>query len=96
MTSLNVLLLTQDNCEFCDFAEDVLRRLSAEFPLSISTMSLDSPEGRRLAQQNGILFAPGLCIEGEAFSYGRPSERKLRKAIEARLSASRIPPSCQT
>lgn len=86
MTALEILLLTKENCGYCDFAKQMLDRLSAEFPLSISTLSLDTPHGQELAQQNGILFPPGLFIDGEAFSYGRPSERKLRRALEGRLS----------
>ncbi len=27
------------------------------------------------------MFPPGLFLDGEPFSYGRPSERKLRKAL---------------
>ncbi len=86
MTPLEILVLTQEDCAFCDLAKDILERLSAEFPLSVTTLSLDAPQGQELALQNGILFAPGLFIDGKAFSYGRPSERKLRRAIEARLS----------
>lgn len=86
MATLHILLLTQENCAFCDSAMAMLKRLSTEFPLSISTQALDSPEGQDLAAKNGILFAPGIFIEGRAFSYGRPSERKLRREIAWRLS----------
>ena len=86
MTPLQILLLTQENCAFCDLAKGILERLSAEFPLSVTALSLDTPQGQDLALKNGILFAPGLFIDGQAFSYGRPSERKLRRAIESRLS----------
>lgn len=89
MTPLKILVLTQENCAFCDLAREILERLSAEFSLSITTLSLDTPQGQELALRNGILFAPGLFIDGKAFCYGRPSERKLRHAIEAHLSASR-------
>lgn len=84
---LRILLLTQDNCGFCDAAKVILDRLSAKYPLSISSLSLDSPNGRELAKKGGILFAPGIFIDGKAFSYGRPSEGKLRREIERRLSA---------
>lgn len=87
MTPLAILLLTQENCGYCDLAKKMLDRLCVEFPLSISTLSLDTQRGQELAQQNGILFPQGLFIDGKAFSYGRPSEKKLRRAIEGRLSA---------
>jgi hypothetical protein len=86
VTPLEILVLTQENCAFCDLAKSMLERLSTEFPLSIATLSLDTPRGQELALRNGIVFAPGLFIDGKAFSYGRPSERKLRRAIEARMS----------
>jgi glutaredoxin len=84
---LRILLLTQDNCGFCDAAKDILDRLSATYPLSVSSLPLDSPEGQKLGEKGGILFPPGIFIEGEAFCYGRPSERKLRREIERRLCA---------
>lgn len=84
---LRILLLTQDNCGFCDAAKAILDRLSAKYPLSISSLSLDSADGRDLAEKGGILFPPGIFFDGEAFSYGRPSEEKLRREIERRLAA---------
>jgi len=33
------------------------------------------------------MFPPGLFLDGEPFSYGRPSERKLRKALERQPGA---------
>lgn len=84
--TLAILLLTQENCGSCDAAKAILDRLSMKYPIALSTISLDSLEGRKLAENNGILFPPGIFIDGEAFSYGRPSEPKLRREIEGRLS----------
>jgi hypothetical protein len=64
----------------------VLDRLSTDYPLSISTLSVDSPEGQALAERNGILFPPGILIDGEAFAYGRLPERKLLRELEKRFS----------
>jgi len=41
-----------------------------------------------LAARGGVLFPPGIFLDREPFSYGRPSERKLRKEL-ARLRAGR-------
>ena len=38
-----------------------------------------------LAVHSGLLFPPGIFLDGEPFSYGRPSERRLRREIERRL-----------
>ncbi len=34
------------------------------------------------------LSAPGVLIDGEPFSYGRLSERKLRRALEKRRTSA--------
>jgi len=86
MRSLNVVVLTQDNCGFCDTAIAMLDRLSAEYPLAISTLSVTSREGQALALKCGIHFPPGIVLDGEALCYGRPSEKRLRRAFERRLS----------
>ncbi len=82
---MEVLLLTQENCGFCAQAKEILDRLSGEYQLSVTTLDLNSPEGQALAMGGGVLFPPGIFINGEPFSYGRPSERKLRREIERRL-----------
>jgi glutaredoxin len=80
-----VLLLTQEHCGFCEQAKALLNRFSGEYGFLVSTLDLDSPEGQALAMRGGVLFPPGIFIDGEPFSYGRPSERKLRREIERRL-----------
>jgi glutaredoxin len=82
-----VTLLTQDDCAFCDHAKTVLARLGAEQPLEIDEIRLDSAEGRALAVQHTVLFAPGVLLNGALFSHGRLSEKKLRRTLE-HLSAS--------
>ncbi|WP_407973396.1 thioredoxin family protein (plasmid) [Burkholderia pyrrocinia] len=86
MKQLEVLVLTQDDCTFCDAAIAMLERLSTEFPLAISTLSLASNEGQAIALKRGILFPPGILVDGEALCYGRPSENRLRRAFERKLT----------
>lgn len=85
---MNVLLLTQEHCGSCEQAKVLLNHLSGEYGFSVSTLDLNSPEGQALAMRGGVLFPPGLFIDGEPFSYGRPSERKLRREIERRLRSA--------
>ncbi len=80
-----MLILTQEHCGFCEQAKEVLDRLSVEYGFSFSTLNVGSPEGQTLAMRGGVLFPPGIFLDGEPFSYGRPSERKLRREIERRL-----------
>ena len=86
---MKVLLLTQDHCSLCEHAKQVLDRLAADYPLRIATLGLASAEGRALGADGGILFPPGVFLDGEPFSYGRLSERKLRRELDRRRQATR-------
>lgn len=82
---MKILILTQEDCHFCEQAKALLNRLASEYGFSVSTLDIASPEGQALAEQQGIFFPPGIFLDGIAFSYGRPSERKLRRELERRL-----------
>jgi thiol-disulfide isomerase/thioredoxin len=83
---VKVALLTQQQCAFCEQAKEMLSRLAAEYPLSVSTLDVGTAEGQEAAERGGVLFPPGILLDSEPFSYGRPSEKKLRREIERRLS----------
>jgi hypothetical protein len=83
-THFRLLLLTREHCGFCEQARDILERVSHEYWLSYSTLTWDCPQGQELALQGGLLFPPGVLIDGEPFSYGRLSERKLRRELDRR------------
>ena len=83
--TVEVTLLTQDACGFCADAKQVLDRLAGEFPLAITEVDLRTAVGERLAVEGGIMFPPGIFVDGEPFGYGRPSERKLRRELERRV-----------
>lgn len=85
--AINVLLLTERDCALCDHAWEVIERLRREYPMAVETLEADSPRGQALAAREGIVFAPGVFLDGVAFSYGRLSERRLRRGLE-RLSSS--------
>jgi hypothetical protein len=82
------VLLTQDDCALCEQGKRVLDRLGREFPLAVETRELASNEGRALAERGGVMFPPGLFVDGHPFSYGRVSERKLRRELRRRSEAS--------
>ncbi|WP_198152937.1 glutaredoxin family protein [Pseudofrankia sp. DC12] len=84
--AIRVTLLTQADCTLCDHAKQVIARVAAQQPLTVEELSLDSDTGRTLAAQAGVLFAPGVLLDGAPFSYGRLSEHRLRRAL-ARLPA---------
>lgn len=88
-----VTLLTQANCELCDQAKTVLERIAADEPLEIRVVDLGSDDGASLAATIGLAFPPGVLLDGEAFSHGRLSERRLRKELRRRalVTASKKP-----
>lgn len=79
-----VTLLTQTACGYCDHAKAVLRRVSEDYPLHVTEIDLATPEGKQLAEHAGVMFAPGVLLDGEGYSYGRLSERKLRRTLSSR------------
>lgn len=81
MMATDVVVLTQRDCALCDQAKAVLARVAADVPLSITEVALDSPNGRRIAADAGVMFPPGIVVDGKPFSYGRLSERKLRREL---------------
>jgi glutaredoxin len=81
---VRVTLLTQSDCGLCEHAKTVLTRVGADHPLEVTELSLSSDEGRVLAREGGVLFAPGILLDGAPFGYGRLSERRLRRALAAR------------
>jgi hypothetical protein len=83
-----LLLLMRDGCAFCHDAEDIVDRLAREYDLSVERMDLDTPEGRGMAERGGVLFPPGIFFNEDSVCYGRPSERRLRRAIERALAGA--------
>lgn len=83
MHRVDVVLLTKPDCSFCDEAQAMLDRLGSQFPLELRLVPLDSSEGQELAIRNGLLFPPGILLDGKPFSYGRASEGKLRRQLLA-------------
>ena len=87
---IEIVLLTREDCAFCEDARAILERLAAELPLAVTSVDFDAEAGRRLALSGGLLFPPGIVIEGRPFCHGRPSERKLRRELAA-LATSAVP-----
>lgn len=76
-----ITLLTQADCALCVHAKQVLEKVGADHPLTVTEIDLGSEEGQRLAMQAQVLFAPGILLDGRPFAYGRLSERRLRRAL---------------
>jgi glutaredoxin len=83
---IEVTLLTQESCAPCEAAKEILERLGREHPLDVREIDITTTEGQQLAAIGGVLFAPGVLLDGQPFSYGRLSERKLRRTLQQRTS----------
>jgi len=81
-----ITLLTQEDCAYCEHAKKVLAAVGEDHPLKITEIDMRGAEGRALAARAGVMFAPGLLVDGRPFGYGRISERRLRRTLQ-RLSA---------
>lgn len=79
-----ITLLTKADCDLCEHAKAVLVRLEPEFGFDVEAVDLASQRGRALAERSGMAFPPAVLVDDAPFSYGRLSERKLRKALAAR------------
>ncbi|MBW0108048.1 thioredoxin family protein [Pseudonocardia sp. KRD-182] len=81
---IEVTLLTQADCRYCEIAVAVLARVAQDHPMTVRHVGLDTDDGRALATRHGVAFAPGVLLDGEMFSYGRLSERRLRRHLAGR------------
>ncbi len=77
-----VTLLTQADCALCEHAKKVLDRVAEDHQLQVTEIGVATPQGRELADRARVMFAPGILLDGRPFSYGRLSERKLRRALQ--------------
>ncbi|MEU0042864.1 glutaredoxin family protein [Streptomyces werraensis] len=89
-TPHRITLLTQADCALCEHAKQVLAKVGADHPLAITEIALTSEEGMRLGTEAGVLFAPGILLDDQPFSYGRLSERKLRRTL-TRVETAPVP-----
>lgn len=73
-----VLILDAPGCRYCGDAKVLLASLADEFAFEIETASAHEEPGRSLALEHGVLFPPGIFVDGELVQYGRPSEGRIR------------------
>lgn len=79
-----VTLLTRSDCSLCVHAKAVLSKVACDHDLVVEEVDLATPAGMATATEAGILFPPGVLLDGQPFSYGRLSERKLRRELTRR------------
>ncbi len=79
---VSVTVLSAPQCELCEHAKAVLGRVGQDFELVVEELSTGTDRGRQLMMEHRVAFPPGVLIDGRPFSYGRLSERKLRRELQ--------------
>ena len=73
-----LILVTTEECHFCERAHDVLERLDVE----ARELSVDSSEAEDLAASGiPLAFLPVLTDGDRVIAYGRFSEKRLRREL---------------
>lgn len=78
---IEMTLVTAQECGLCAHAREVLANVGRDLPLRIREVGLESAEGQTLGGEVPLVFPPILLRDGEVVSYGRLSERRLRKEL---------------
>lgn len=78
---IDLTLVVAVGCTLCDHAREVLDAVGRDCPLRVKEIELESEEGQALAEQVPLVFPPVLLRDGAVLSYGRLSERRLRKEL---------------
>jgi len=79
-----VTLVHSPACHFCDDAEEALYELSADYPIDLSVVSIDSALGATLVAVHRPAMNPLVLVDGAFFSSGRLPRKKLVKLLERR------------
>lgn len=70
-------------CRDCDRFEALLPEIGAAFPaLEVSAVLADSPRGRQLSIERGIMRFPVIVLGGEVIAIETISEDDLRRNLE--------------
>lgn len=78
---IELTLVVADRCALCSHAREVLAAIGHDLPLRVAEVNLESDQGQALAERVPLVFPPVLLRDGAVMSYGRLSERRLRKEL---------------
>ncbi len=66
----------------CSRVKRVLSELQSVMPsLTVETIDVTSPEGTKLAIENGIIYPPAVFIEGKLFGKGKIDAHSMTESI---------------
>lgn len=84
MSRIETLLVSAADCHLCEHAHRVLHVLEDSYPIRVREIDWESEEGQAVVARDGVAFPPALYIDSELVGYGRLSERRLRRLLDAR------------
>lgn len=80
-----VAIVDAAGCHYCDRAHEILEELGSRLPIEITSIQMDSPEGRDLISLHRAPFPPLLFVDGDYFGHGRISKKRLERHLDVRL-----------
>lgn len=81
-----ITVVESSACHLCEAASEALARLAKRYPIDVLTLDSSSDDGRHLLEAHRSPMSPLILVDGKLFSWGRLSERKLSKLLEARMT----------
>ncbi len=81
-----ITVVEAPGCHFCEDASETLARLAEHYPLEVVKLDSASDRGRHLLEAHRSPMSPLVLVDGQVFSWGRLSERKLVKLLQLRSS----------
>lgn len=77
-----VLLMTSLGCRPCTRVKRILNELQVEMPdLTVEELEFTSPDGSKLAMENGILYPPAVFVNGTLIAKGKIDADKMTATI---------------
>jgi hypothetical protein len=79
--STSVTVVRTTVCHFCDDALETLVDIGRESPLTVEVVEAHAPRGVALLRTHRAAMFPLVLVDGQYFSVGRLSRRKLRALL---------------
>lgn len=80
--TVDIQMLYTPGCRGCAKARNVLDAVQKDYDINVT--EADLTERPELAQEYGVMTAPGIVIDGELAFQGGVTEKQLRQALDKR------------
>lgn len=78
----DVVVLSSPACLLCEGALEALSELGREFPIRVTEVGMETPQGRELLRIHRPAMPPAVLVDGSLFSVGRLPRKKLRALLK--------------